>query len=200
MSDHKQADAELLAFMAELDSEFGKKKKRGPTENEIARGLNKSWHAANPQIARTGGKAPEKVNPEDSTHWRPVAKVTHVIRQGCRCCNGWTDFIGGEYVRFVSVMPFGGEILRRAENCTNLFLYHSIEEPLEDIIEWHSQTVARCPGCIQVEQQAVEIWEAALEQERTSYRQQVLDITLPLPKSIKAKDTEITIEIEGEKL
>ena len=193
------ADKELADFMAELDAEFGKKKK-GKSDNDIARERNKAFHAGNPQISLSSGKAPERLNPEESEHWRPVARVTHVVRQGCRCCGGFSDFIGGEYVKFVSVMQYGGEILRRTEHCSSLFLYHSIEEPLEDIIEWHSQDVARCPGCIQVEQQAVEIWEAALEQERQGYKQHVLDITMPLPRTAKAKDTEITIEIEGEKL
>jgi len=198
VTDKPTADAELLAFIAELDQAFPAKGKKKPTDIELAQAANKAFHAANPKIQGGLGKSPERLNPEDSSQWRPIAKITHVVRQGCRCCNGHVDFIGGEYIKFVSVMPFGGEVLRRSEHCADLFLFHSIEQPLEDIIEWHSQDVARCPGCIAVEQQAVEIWEAALEQERTQYRQAVLDVTLPLPDKVAKSTGEITIEIEGE--
>jgi hypothetical protein len=96
------------------------------------------------------------------------------------------EFIGGEYVRFRSIQPFGGTILRRADACPDIFHYRSIEEPLEDVVEEHYQTVTRCAGCIAVEKQAVQIFDAFVQQQAEGLRQRVLDIDLDnLPHSLE---------------
>jgi hypothetical protein len=179
----KVAPPELLAFMAELNNELKKDTKKPEPAHKA---LNREWHEKNRPLDKTSGKSPERLNPEDSTHWRPEAKVTHLVKQFCSCCGDHVDFIGGEYIRFRSVMPFGGVIKRRTENCPNLWLFDSIEEPIREEYEQHVQEVTRCVGCIKVEQQAVEIWEQALDQQRDRMRQlPLIDITLPIPQAKK---------------
>ena len=183
---HKSVSIEISSMLADLNREFGKKPrgKREPTDNEVARERNKAFHDKNPVLgsAAMGAARP---NPEDSQAWRPVARVTHVVKQCCDTCLNTTQHIGGEFIRFRSVLQFGGEILRRAENCPNLFLYVSIEEPLEDVIEHHYQTVARCPGCIEVERQAEQLWNTFLDQQRQALQGKLdIDLEKPMPRSI----------------
>lgn len=166
------ADKEINDFLAELDADFGKKK--APAH----KGLNKAFHAANPQIPGGRGKSPERLNPEDSAAWRPVEKITHVVIQECTSCLDVSEHIGGEYVKFVSVRNRQDHptIIRRAEQCSTLFLFDSIDEPLEDLIEWHYQKVARCSGCIRVDQQAQAVlWEQQLAGQQANLRGQKLD-------------------------
>lgn len=183
----KTPDQETMDFLAELNADFGKKKK-GALE-PAHKALNRSWHQANAPLAKSSGKSPEKLNPEDSLAWQPIANVTHVVIQECACCSDVTEFIGGEYVKFKSTRPFGGEILRSSAHCPNLFLVHEILNPLEDIIEWHYQKVARCSGCIRVDQaaQAV-IWDQKLEEERKQIAQRELDF------NVAANDEEIVVK------
>jgi hypothetical protein len=167
----KVADAEMLDFLAELDADFGKKKK----ETDTAASRNKAWHSANQPLEKALGKAPES---DGSGQWKPTARVTYVIRQLCRCCNNTTEFIGGEYVMFESKRQHA-KVLRGAQHCPNLFLYDEDDNDLPDLIEEFNQEVSRCPGCIAVERQAIEIWESALKQE------------------VKQPQTELNIELEG---
>ncbi len=172
----KTPDQETLDLLAELDRDFGKKK--GSPE-AAHKALNKQWHAANQPLQAGKGKVPERMRPEDSTAWLPIARVTHVVIQECACCSETCEFIGGEFVKFRSTRAYGGEILRRSENCANLFLIHELEHPLEDLIEWHYQKVARCPGCVRVDQQAQAIiWDQELEAQRKSAQQLKLDLDL----------------------
>lgn len=92
--------------------------------------------------------------------WIPDARITYCIRQHCDTCGNNVDFIGGEYVRFQSRRQ-RATIIRRAEVCSDLMHYGFAGIELEDIVEKHYQTVARCPGCIEVEEQALEIWMTA---------------------------------------
>jgi len=180
----KTPDQETMDFLAELNEDFGKKKK-----DTSHRPLNKAWHQANPQIGKGTGKSPERLNPEDSLAWQPIANVTHVVIQECACCSDVTEFIGGEYVKFKSTRPFGGFILRSAAHCPNLFLVHEIIKPLEDLIEWHYQKVARCSGCIRVDQAAqAAIWDQQLEEERKLFAQKEIDF------DVAANDDEIIIK------
>jgi hypothetical protein len=179
-------DPKVAALLASLNAEFGKSKrvKRDPTDNEVARERNKEWHAANQPLGKAGVAA--RPDPEDSQAWRPIARVTHIYRQLCHTCNSTTEFIGAEFVRFRSVYGMnGGEILRRAENCPDLW-FHTVEEPLEDVIEEHFESVSRCVGCIAVEKHAGEIWEAFLEGQRESLKQREIDfdVTKELPRSL----------------
>lgn len=145
------ADAEIADLMASLDADFGKKKK----DHKAA---NRQFHQQNPSISKSAGKAPERLNPEDSAAWKPVARVTHVVRQFCRTCNDQVEFIGGEFVKYQSVREPTAHVQRRVENAPNVWWF---DDEVEDIVEQHVQEVARCVGCIKVEQQAIEIVTAA---------------------------------------
>lgn len=190
----KPVNAEVELLIASIDADLKKKSK----EKVTAKDLNKQFHAKNQPISHTSGRAPERMNPEDSAAWQATAKVTHVVIQECATCSDTTESIGGEYIRFHSVRPFGGEILRRADQCPNLFLIDSIEEPLEDQIEWHYQKVSRCSGCIKVDQQAqLVLWEEARKREWEEIQPtlKTVDITKPLPSKMVTGE-ELIIEIE----
>lgn len=165
------ADAELLSFMAGLDADFGKKKKSDP---DTAAARNRAFHGANPSIDIAGGRAPEL---DQSGNWQPIARVTYVIRQNCACCNDTVEFIGGEYIQWKSKRQHA-TILRGAERSPNIFLYDEDGEPLPDLIDEFNQSVSRCPGCIQVERQALEIWQQALKAEQPQQQQLDIDIDL----------------------
>lgn len=183
---HKTISIEISSMLADLNKEFGRKPKakREPTDNEVARERNKAFHDKNPALGSSAMGA-ARPNPEDSSAWRPVARITYVVRQCCDTCLNVTEHIGGEFIRFHSVQQFGGEILRRAENCPNLFLYTSIEEPLEDIVENHWQNVSRCPGCIKVESMAESLWETFLNQQRQALQGKLdIDLEKPMPRTL----------------
>lgn len=187
-------------LLADLNATFGKKPK-GRGKDAPHKALNKAWHEANQPIGKAKGKAPERLNPEDSTAWRPVARITHICIQECATCADCIEFIGGEFIKFRSTLPFGGEILRRAEVCSTLFLFTSLKEPLEDVLEYHYQKVGRCSGCIRVEQQAKELWEEQLLAERKEAMQlPLIDVTQPLPKRLvshTADNDDDNLRIEG---
>lgn len=157
----KEIPADLADFIATLDADFGKKKK-----TDTAAQRNRSFHGQNPSLGSPANTA--RPNPEDSAAWHPIACITHVVRQRCQTCGNTTEHIGGEFVKFRSIRQFGGEILRRAEVCPDIFLSgrgmisafgKQTERLLADIVEEHEQSVSRCAGCIAVERQAEELWE-----------------------------------------
>lgn len=177
---------EMAALLADLNSAFGKKPK---SDIEVARARNLKWHERNRPLG--AGAVAARPNPEDSTHWRPFASVTHVVRQRCATCNNTTEHIGGEFVKFRSIMPFGGEILRRAEVCPDMFLSgHAqvtvfgkpVDVALVDVVEEHEQVVSRCPGCIAVERKAEELWN------KVSQAGLQLDLPLEAPPARKVKE------------
>lgn len=151
----KTPDQEIQDLLAELDADFGKKAK---VREAAHKGLNRAFHEANPQTRLNGGKGPEDI----SASWIPIARVTHVTTQHCECCGDKVSFIGGEFIRFKSTRQ-RADILRRSEVCTDLFHFGATDLELEDRIETHTQLVHRCAGCIQVEKQALEIWDAAVK-------------------------------------
>lgn len=178
-NDKPTPSAEVAALLASVREAFGKKSKKEPSDNDIARERNKDWHAKNAPLGKAA-YGTTRPDPEDSQAWRPVALITHIVRQRCQTCGNTAEFIGGEFVKFNSTRQFGGSILRRSEQCPDLFLYRSIEEPIEEIFEEHYQSVARCPGCIAVEKKAVEIWDTFLEGQRKALEGSV-DINLDGP-------------------
>lgn len=120
MGDNSKADAEVMALLADLDMEFGKKPRARKEPDH--KPLNKAWHEANPQVrfARTQldslkfecyydwqmhkqalhrlEEAQAEGVPE--LQWIPDAQVTYVIHQECACCKQITTSIGREYIRF----------------------------------------------------------------------------------------------------
>lgn len=153
----KNPDQELQDFMASLDADFGKKAKKGKTDNDIARERNKAFHEQNPRLEPAGGRAPEL---DMSGNWVSTARVTYVIRQCCATCNNTVEFIGGEFILFESKRQHA-KVLRRAEHCPNHWLFDEDDEPLESLVDEFDQTVSRCPGCIAVERRAEQLWDLA---------------------------------------
>lgn len=112
---------EVDSLLAELDSEFGKRKKHEPS----ARDLNRAWHQANTPLTK-GAKSFARTQLEraefrnyydwethrvrvleehgaqvlDDLEWWPEAQVTYVVRQRCGTCNSCTEFVGNEFIRF----------------------------------------------------------------------------------------------------
>jgi hypothetical protein len=174
---------EIDALLGELDAEFGKKAKtKGkPDPEAIRKERNKKFHEQNPQISAALGKAPEL---DLSGNWQIEARITYVTRQHCRCCGETVAFIGGEFIRFRSKRLHAWQD-RRSEHCPNLFLYDRGGNPIPDLIEELDQDVSRCPGCIAVERQAVEIWEQATQ-----------PLSAVQPKLFAAEELDIPSEAE----
>jgi hypothetical protein len=180
---------ETQDLLAELDAEFGKSAKRGKGADKRSY-FNQAKHQGVQTTEKPPGNAREQVErlqfPNFSDwqahiemraanewaagmdwrpSWIPDARITYVVVQRCDCCADSVSFIGGEYVRFQS-KRIRGSIIRRAEVCTDLFHYAlQGSNPLEDIIEELHQSVARCPGCIRVEQKALELWDAMVQKQ-----------------------------------
>ena len=179
----KDADAELADLIGSLDAEFGKKK-RGAIRAEPKRPAGKaspdeqryhSYAKAQLEFLRGDPNAREIAPGEIGATWIPEARLTYVITQHCRGCGDKVTFIGGEYIRFrgrgITFRDLSGierttrpSIIRRAEVCPDLWHFNPANgEPLPDLVDYHSQEVARCAGCIQLEEKALEIWNAAVE-------------------------------------
>ena len=178
---------EIKSMLADLNAAFGKKArvKKEPSDADIRKERNQKWHAANAPLPQ--GAISQRPNPEDSHAWRPVAKVTHVCIQECSTCSDAIEYIAGEYVKFLSILGLnGGEVLRRTEHCPSLFLYDSIEEPLEDILEWHYVKVERCSGCIRVEQAAqARLWDEQLRAQLKAIQPSLdLDLGAEIPRTL----------------
>ena len=177
MSEPSQDTKDLLA---ELDAEFGKK----PRERQRSRGAQvkdedvvKRLSSAEFQLTRMDFDSFEEweayremlianqlsKNMDWRPSWIPECRITHVVRQHCETCGNNVDFIGGEFIRFKSKRE-RAVITRRAEVVSDLWHYGYGGKPLEDVIEYHYQVVHRCPGCILVEQVALEIWDGLVEQ------------------------------------
>lgn len=171
---------ELDNLLAELDAEFGKKPKapkRGAPSASTSDKL-RALYSAKAQLERTEFtniaewemhrqmlEANELAKQLDwQPAWVPVARLTYIVRQHCMSCGDEVEFIGGEYIRFTSTRA-KATITRRAEVCPDLFHFGFKGEPLPDLVDEIYQQVPRCPGCIKLEQKALEIWNA-LEGER----------------------------------
>lgn len=115
--------------------------------------------------------------------WIPEARITYVVRQHCENCGNTVSFIGGEYIKF-RARAGNASIVKRADMFPDLFLYGWREEELPDQVDDLYQTVHRCPGCIQVEQMAIQLWEAATGEKQ---QQEVFPLEEPpQPKEFKS--------------
>lgn len=166
-------------FLAELDAEFGKKpreRQRGTRAQAKDSAALRALSNARGQLTRMDFDTFEEFEAyremlianeiSKSIDWRPSwipeARVTHCIRQHCDTCGNNTDFIGGEFIRFRSKRE-RAIILRRMEVVSDLWHYGYGGKPLPDLIEYHYQVTHRCPGCIEVERIAIEIWHGLIE-------------------------------------
>jgi hypothetical protein len=185
------SEKETLNLLAELDAEFGKKPKdrkggggaRSPRDfasdakSQLERAQFTSFSDWELHLQMLEANAYAK-QIDWRPSWIPEARLTYVIQQHCDCCGDNVKFIGGEYIRFRSKRD-RATIIRRAEVVPNLWHYGWDGEPLPDLIDEMYQTVPRCPGCIEVERRAVEIWEAvSREQERKAGEGDQLEIEL----------------------
>lgn len=185
------ADAEIDALLSDLNATFGKRpsRTRGVSARKKDASVLGALSSAKGQLTRIDMSTEEfelhremLLANELSKHmdlrpsWIPEARLTFVIRQHCDTCGENVDFIGGEYVRFRSKRE-RAVITRRAEVCTDLLHYGYAGVLLPDLVEKHYQVVARCPGCILVEEKALEIWNAATQQEEQ------LELDLDRPKA-----------------
>lgn len=178
MSDQSQDVKDLLA---ELDAEFGKKpreRQRGTRAQQKDDAALKALSSARGQLTRMDFDTFDEFeayremlianeiskNMDWRPSWIPEARVTHCTRQHCDTCGNNVDFIGGEFIRFRSKRE-RAIILRRMEVVSDLWHYGYGGKPLPDLVERHYQVVHRCPGCIEVEQIAVEIWQGLIEPE-----------------------------------
>jgi hypothetical protein len=108
--------------------------------------------------------------------WYPEAQVTYIVRQLCACCNNTVEFIGSQYIRFRGRLRkfhvLGGEVrsmhptvLQRIDRVDPNLLAFGLPDgnPLPDLIEELNETVQRCPGCINVERMALDLWVKAVQ-------------------------------------
>lgn len=154
---------ETLDFLAEIGSEFGKKKepkgKPQPKRSMYARGQVASLGDSTSQMIADSIAIAKRMDWR-GPNWTPVARITWVVNQQCRCCGHTVRFIQGEYVRFNSQRE-RATIIRRAEVCSDLihFAFGEVGKDLPDLIEEQVQTVARCVQCISEERQVEELWD-----------------------------------------
>jgi len=190
MADHSAADKEIDQLLSSLDAEFGKKpkEKRALGAASKDKGALDALSSARGQLTRMDSESFSEwelrremlLANEISKHmdlkpsWIPEAKVIFCIRQHCETCGNTVEFIGGEFIRFRSKRE-RAVITRRAEVCTDLWHYGYAGRPLPEQVDHYYQVVNRCPGCIKVEQIAIEIWDGLIEPEHQ----------LELPTTIK---------------
>lgn len=125
--DRKQlpADREVMDFLAELDAEFGKKKRGRPSKEPEHKELNRRFHLLNPGAPQFAKQQLEQMKFENyydwemhrlaereqqvdklqqagepTLQWLPEAQISYVVHQTCACCKETTTFVGNEYIRF----------------------------------------------------------------------------------------------------
>ena len=92
--------------------------------------------------------------------WVPLARVTRVSTQHCRCCGEKTQFIAGYYVYL------------RSGNIHRIALESSLEASLQvaalsmplSVEELDPEVVAECPKCLGIGDQAIEELISRLQQ------------------------------------
>lgn len=159
-------------LLASLDAEFGKKprekKERSKEYFNQAKGI--SFAKSQLEYMQFGGDKDlsefEQANVlakkmSIKRDWVPTERLTYVVTQHCDCCGRKVEFLGSEYVRFRSEER-RATITRRAEVCTDLFLFKRDAPELPDLIEYITETVKRCPSCIRDEKQVSDLWDTVM--------------------------------------
>lgn len=124
--------------------------------------------------------------------WLPEAHVVYVIKQWCACCKESTRFVGNEYVRFRSRRRKYRDINgREHETYSTRLIQIRLVDPnllafgipggdlMPSLVEYQEETVARCAGCIELENAALDLWIAATQPNP----QHELDIDIPLSEN-----------------
>lgn len=155
---------ETLDFLAEIGAEFGQQKaqpkgKAPVKRSAFARDQVASLDAGTSSFIAQSIIAAKNINWR-GPGWQPVARITWMVNQQCRCCGAVVRFISGEYVKFQSIRE-RATIIRRAEVCSDLihFAFGEVGKDLPDLIEEQVQTVARCATCIKDERRVEELWD-----------------------------------------
>lgn len=131
----EQIRAAAEALFMDLDAEFGKKEKKvkaapvkaAPKEEPISEGAE-----ANRIAQLMSSRSP----------WRPIAVVSHLVTQTCKCCRGETEYVGNTLVRHEhKVQKYTWDhILPEAPE-------HST---LPRLIQSHQIMIEQCPSCIRL--------------------------------------------------
>lgn len=147
---------------------------------------------------------------EETLQWLPEARVTYIINQHCASCAGVTQFCGHEYIRFrgrhryyKALAPhpdarraqWGETVVERRETHPTMLkkvgevdgnlLAFGIPpngDPLPDLTEEMDETVSRCPGCINLERKALDMW---------------ISVTQPSPQTGLDLEIEIPLSTDG---
>jgi hypothetical protein len=84
--------------------------------------------------------------------WVPLARVTRVATQHCRCCGNKTQFIAGHYVYLRS----GGIHRIALESSLEASLQVAANRQPASVEELEAEVVAECPLCLGVGDQSLE--------------------------------------------
>ena len=141
-------------FLAELDAEFGKKKRVTPAKPDL-KALSRASFPNN--AAYLGAKEEAAIanriarDANFAELWKAEAREVWLMRQRCACCIEYTDYIAGEYIRYRNNRMHA--TLRRRATGTEQFL----QVPKEFI---HlEQDVAHCVKCLNEERLVSELWD-----------------------------------------
>lgn len=154
-----------LDLLAELDAEFGKKKKEKKTAflKETTKKLSRSqflnnadWRMA--QLAQEANETAKRLAQFEQL-WKPEAKETWLMRQHCSCCGGYVDYIAGEYVRFRNNHA---HCIMKQRAAVHPDLFH-LDKTIPEEYMHLEQEVLRCAKCLREEQQVSEIWDKVQE-------------------------------------
>lgn len=155
-------DAATKALLAELDAEFGKKPKAkaradgakiagtSTTQRNSTGGLSDFLQDSNAIARGFVGKA----------GWEPVARVTYIIHEKCRCCDGSVSYVGNEFTRFRN------ERQRAYVLSPELVMHDSLGFELEFTTDEWSHEVDRCARCLKADKLATALAEE-LDRPRT---------------------------------
>jgi hypothetical protein len=125
----------------EIDSEFGKKKKEKPALGLAVRSA-KSKNPLPSVVQVSEGKEANRISMlmGETSPWKPVARVAHLVTQICKCCQGEQEFLGN--------------ILIRHKHKTKGYLWDcslpadSAHSRLPQIVNTTTTYVEECPSCI----------------------------------------------------
>lgn len=83
-------DRAAKAFIADIDMEFGKKKKTATPPTKLVRTRQVSTGIEANRIAELMAL---------NSPWRAIAVVSHLVTQTCRCCQGTVEYVGNVLIK-----------------------------------------------------------------------------------------------------
>ena len=133
-------------FLAQLDAEFGKKKKQAPNKQPFK------------QPGDSAGKIANSIAHSESFKetWKAEAREIWIMYQHCICCQRVTEHIAGEYVRYRSKRKHATLTRRDSFNSQEYLQNPGL---VREVIHLE-QDVSTCAACIHEEQRFDEIWNS----------------------------------------